>query len=167
MSDNSSTSITDWVPAFPGQRPPFTPGHTKSLRHGYWSPRKVEPVAQELVDMVHADPSLAYLTEQHAQPALWAWAQAEARVQLMTAHLEKVAEDGVGDLGDRRITEAWNLLHRAETRAESGRRRLGLDPLSRARLGKDVAQGRQADAAAALTAMREDIERMKGQTDDE
>jgi hypothetical protein len=45
---------------------------------------------------------------------------------------------------------------------------LGLDPLSAAKLGKDVALGRQADAATELTRMREEHERalqeLKGQT---
>jgi hypothetical protein len=37
------------------------------------------------------------------------------------------------------VKSAYLLLHRAESRAATLRARLGLDPLSRARLGKDIA----------------------------
>jgi hypothetical protein len=63
-------------------------------------------------------------------------------VQLLTEYLAVKAEatgDGIGDLDDDRVKAAYLLLHRAETRAMSGRARLGIDPLSQARLGRDKA----------------------------
>jgi hypothetical protein len=36
--------------------PPFEPGHTLSTRHGAYSPRRVEPLAAELVELALADP---------------------------------------------------------------------------------------------------------------
>lgn len=161
-----------WVPAFPGQRPPFQPGHELATHHGAYSPRRVDPLATELVERILDDDDVAYLRALSVRPALWAWAKAEARVQLLEEYLAgRGGPDGVGDLEDRRTRSAWELLHRAETRAESGRKQLGLDPLSRARLGRDVAQGRQADAAAELTRMREEHERaerarQEGDTDE-
>lgn len=149
----------DWTPAFPGQRPPFTPGHELSTQHGAYSPRKVDPLAKELVDAMLEDPTLGYLKASAFRPALWAWARAESQAQLLAEYLEGRGKGGVGDLKDKRVQSAYLLLHRAEARADRGRVRLGLDPLSRSRLGKDIAQGRAADAAAALTQMREEFER--------
>lgn len=141
----------EWVPAFEGQRPPFAPGNTvgrqfepgntlsPAASHGAYSPRRYEPLAQELVDLVLGDPATAYLQAGHWRPALYAWARAEAQVQLITEWLADQATDKhpIGDLGDERVRAAYLLLHRAETRATTGRTRLGLDPLSAARLGRD------------------------------
>lgn len=129
-----------WQPAFPGQRPPFEPGHTLTLHHGAHSPRHVDPVAAEHAAAVLSDPATAFLAAPAWRPAVWAWARAEAQVELLTAYLAGRAEetgDGVGDLADERVLAAYALLHRAESRASVGRSRLGLDPLSAARLGRD------------------------------
>jgi hypothetical protein len=88
------------------------------------------------------DPQASHAHASHHRPALWAWARAEAQVQLLTEYLAAKAEaagDGIGDLDDDRVKAAYLLLHRAEARAMSGRARLGLDPLSQARLGRDRA----------------------------
>lgn len=143
------TAEEGWVPAFKGQRPPFQPGHELSTRHGCYSPRKVDPLAESFVEVVLADQGAQHAHALLYRPALWAWARAEAQVQLLTEYLERAAEtagDGVGDLDQDAVRAGYLLLHRAEARALSGRARLGLDPLSRARLGKDVAAG-QLDAA--------------------
>jgi hypothetical protein len=130
-----------WVPAFPSQRPPFQPGNTLAATyHGAYSPRKVDPLATELVAAVLDDPQASHAHAPHHRPALWAWARAEAQVQLLTEYLAEKADaagDGIGDLYDDRVKAAYLLLHRAEARAMSGRARLGLDPLSQARLGRD------------------------------
>ena len=121
---------------------PFRPGHELSLQHGAYSPRKVDPLAAELVAVVLDDPQASHAHASHYRPALWAWARAEAQVQLLTEYLSMKAEaagDGIGDLDDDRVKAAYLLLHRAEARAMSGRARLGLDPLSQARLGRDRA----------------------------
>jgi hypothetical protein len=149
----------EWVPSFPGQRPPFQPGHELSTRHGAYSPRKVAPLAAELVDLMLSDPDVAYLRAGSFRPALWAWARAESQVQLLTEYLAARGNGGVGDLADERMRAAYMLLHRAEARADRSRARLGLDPLSRARLGRDIASGKGAeDAALLLTELREQIE---------
>jgi hypothetical protein len=133
-----------WVPAFPGQRPPFPPNHELTVRHGFYSPRKVDPLARELVDALLDDSTVAYLHASRYRPAVWAWARAEAQCQLLTEYLMKVGEEasnGVGDLGKRRVRSAHLLLHRAEARANTLRGRLGLDPLSAAKLGRYKAAG--------------------------
>lgn len=150
MSDSQGTTPGGREPAFPGQRPPFAPGNELAITHGAWSPRKVDPLAQDLVERVLTDSSLGYLKAPAFRPALFAWGRAEAQVQLLTEYLEERGKGGVGDLEDERVRTAYLLLHRAEARADRSRARLGLDPLSRARLGKDVAQGKAADAAAVM-----------------
>lgn len=169
MSEVAPTSLAAWSPAFSGQRPPFAPGNELSVTHGAYSPRRVDPLARELVARVLASESVAFLREPAYAPALWAWARAEAQAQLLTEYLARRGEgsEGVGDLDDDRTKLAYLLLHRAEGRAERARARLGLDPLSRAKLGKDIAQATAADAAAALTAMREQHERAMRERADE
>jgi hypothetical protein len=121
-------------------RPPFQPGHWLSTKHGAWSPRKVEPLAAELVEqlLAHAreDRSpVAYLAEPSYLLTIWALGRTEARIQLVSEWLldrgSELDEAG-GAVG------AANLLNKLESRAESLRSKLGLDPLSRARLGRDV-----------------------------
>jgi len=140
----------EWTPQHERQHPPFEPGnehrfqpgHELSVQHGYYSPRRLDPLAVELVESVLTNPATAYLQAAHWRPALWAWARAEAQVQLLTEYLAKAGEeagDGVGDLNADRVRSAYLLLHRAETRATTQRTRLGLDPLSAARLGRDRA----------------------------
>lgn len=142
--------------------PPFEKGHELSLRHGAYSPRLVNPVAQALVDGALADDDLAFLRAPCHRFALNAWARAEARVQLLTAYLEKMGsvEEAITDREEseseevhskgrskrisksKRVAAALEMLDRAETRAEKTRTRLGMDPLSRARLGRDVVAAR-------------------------
>lgn len=144
-----------WVPVFDGQRPPFEPGHDLAKGHGRppvhgaYSPRQVEPLARELVDLVLADEACQHVHAPMFRPALFAWARAEAQVQLVTEYLMTEATsagNALGRLEEEHVRTAYLLLHRAETRATTGRTRLGLDPLSRSRLGRDRA------AAAADTA---------------
>lgn len=133
---------TVWVPAFPSQRPPFPRGHELSLRHGAWSARHVQPVAAEILQSVLDDPACEYLTAPRFAAELQAWAVAEARCRLLECYIAKLvgeSGDGVGDLADEATRSAWALLHRCETRAQSGRDRLGLSPLSAARIGRDKA----------------------------
>lgn len=135
--------------------PPFEPGHERSLQHGAYSPRKVEPLAVEIRAAVLADPELAYLHSPRWQPAVWAWCQVEAQLQLLTEWLNvkgEAAGDGVGDLNDQRVTSAYLLQHRARAHADRLRGQLGLTPVSWARLMKDgsVAKAAQASTAAVM-----------------
>jgi hypothetical protein len=120
---------------------PFQPGHTLSLRHGAFSPRKVEPRAAEYVDAVleiaSADGStVSYLADLTYQPALVAWSRAEAQQDMIE---EYIAEVGGPIDEDGKVRPAADLLERVARRAERMRTRLGLDPLSRASLARDLA----------------------------
>ncbi|MGH3679892.1 MAG: hypothetical protein ACRDT2_06500 [Natronosporangium sp.] len=119
---------------------PFTDGNTVAQRHGAYSPRRVEPRAAELVDQVLADPGTAYLQASRWRAAVWAWARAETRVELLTEYLaDHVGGAGLDAEGD--ISPALRALGKWESIALHHRSRLGLDPLSAARLGRDTAAG--------------------------
>lgn len=140
-----------WTPAFPGQRPPFQPGHELTLKHGARSPRKVNPLAAQYVAAVLADDDVAYLRAPAYLPAVQAWAAAEARVSLIEAWvadmtMERATESGQGQ------TSPLELLRKWEASAATHRARLGLDPLSRARLGRDQMAG-AADMARIMAEM--------------
>jgi hypothetical protein len=124
--------------------PPFEDGNDVALRHGAYSPRRVDPLASELVEAEVARASVegsatSYLAEPSYRPALWAWGRAEARCQLIVEWLEDKASIGIDSDGEE--LGALRALARFEQRAMAMRSRLGLDPLSRARLGRDVAAG--------------------------
>ena len=115
---------------------PFAPGNVVAIRHGAWSPSAVDPVAAELVGAVLADPAVDYLTEPRYRAELEAWARSEAMAALLRDWLSD--QGGLfDDQGDERA--AVRTLDRAESRAASGRDRLGLNPAAAARLRRDVA----------------------------
>ena len=117
-----------WAPAFPGQRPPFQPGHTLSMRHGAHSDRLVAPLADVILRQAVED--TPWLLEPRYGPSVRAWARAEAQALLLTDYLER---EGLHD-GEGRLRPAEQALHRAETRAANLRKDLGLTPLSAARI---------------------------------
>lgn len=120
--------------------PPFAPGHTSSVKHGAESPRLVSQRAERLLEEVAADrPS--WLGEVDGS-AVRAWAYAEARCAML-----REWTDQHGLLDDRgRPTHAATLLLQCERQAADARARLGFEPLSRARLGRDTAVARAAVA---------------------
>lgn len=149
-------------PRWPGDtRPPFAPGNAVGvqfqpanqahLSHGAYSPRRYQPLAAEVVEGVLAaavveGSATAYLAEPAFRPALWAWGEAEAKCQLLREYLEDRADGGLGLDADGEAIGAAKLLLRYEATAERARDRLGLSPLARARLGRDVASA-QVDRA--------------------
>lgn len=150
----------EWVPAFPGQRPPFAPGntlgqrfapgHEVTLRHGAYSPRCIDDRAQEVAEQLLADDGVAFLREPAYRAALWRYAQRQARADLLHAFLLEHGEDCQGCRKCEGLEKRWREF---DTAADKASQRLGLDPLSRARLGRDVAAA-TVDAASFLTAMR-------------
>jgi hypothetical protein len=99
-------------------------------------------VVEQVLHSVLDDPACEYLKAPRFAAELQAWAVAEARCHLLESYIAKLAEGddtGVGDLADEATRTAWSLLHRCETRAQSGRDRLGLSPAAAAHLGRDKA----------------------------
>lgn len=137
------TAPESWTPEFEGQRPPFVPGNTVAQRHGAYSERVVAPLARALVDELLAGSAVdgsptAYLLEPSYRPALEAWGEAEARASRFAAALASHEDCD----GCKRCSGWDEKLRRWQATAITHRQRLGLDPLSRARLGKDVASAR-------------------------
>ena len=144
---------SNWIPAFPEQRPPFQPGNTLAVTHGTYSPARVDPIAHQYIAEICADPSTAYLKQARYSAALWSWASAQAKVQLLSEWVEDMTLAESTDSA-RGQTSPLELLRKWMATSQTWAARLGLDPLSAARLGKDVSQGRQADAASMLTTLR-------------
>ncbi len=128
---------------------PFQQGNLAGLRHGAESDRRIsaeiERMEPELAEQI-AD--IGYLTDPSYTSVLQAWARAEARIQLLErwfADKGLLQEDGTPRPG-------VDLLLRCESQASKLRSRLGLDPMSRAALQKDLSEtGRNAaDLASAL-----------------
>jgi hypothetical protein len=138
--------MTKLQPGDPDYRPArgysweqFKPGHTLSIRHGAYSTRRINPIAEALAEDLLALAAIdgspvQYLASQAWLATVHAWADAEARAQLIREYLDEV---GMWDAkGEPR--KVMPDLHKFERRAADLRGRLGLDPLSRARLGRDV-----------------------------
>jgi hypothetical protein len=133
-------------------RPPFAAGNEASLRHGAFSKRRFEPVAQELMAGVLEDrPDLGRYPE-----ALAAWADSEARAWLLRDWL---TEHGMFIDGET-AEGVLKWLVAFDKRAEAGRVRLGLDPRSEAELANAQADAERSvvDLDALRAAGREAIE---------
>lgn len=83
------TAPDGWEPEFPGQRPPFAPGHRLSvgnrgpLTHGIHSPRLVDPIAKRVIAELKAIPELDYLSTPRFQERLQAYARTVAQSELL------------------------------------------------------------------------------------
>ena len=166
-----------WTPAFPGQRRPFETGNSRALIHGSRNERTVGPRAAALERAARSDPQWPpYLSDSTYRSAVTAWARAEAVAELLWEYLAEqdigaamtaleTAEENTTGPGKgpgrkvsttRRTASALDAWHRAMSTAAGLRKSLGLDPLSRARLGKDVT------AAAAMRTAGLDVVRAQG-----
>ncbi len=143
MNAQTEGSITErWTPkpARGYSWPSFTPGHTKSLRHGVWSKRSWEPLAEELVSgLVEDKPDLVAYPE-----LLAAWARAEARCILLAEYLVSRFTDGDERsekvFGDERSEKVLRFVAQFERLAHDLRRELGLTPGSEADLARSRAE---------------------------
>jgi hypothetical protein len=152
-----------WTPEFPGQRPPFHPGNELAVTHGAYSSKRTDPIARRYIDEIAEDPGLEYLQAPRFHATLWAWASAMAKVELLQQWVDNMPIQAAAD-SDKGKTSALELLRKWMTTAQGFAGRLGLDPLSAARLGKDIAGTRQADAATLLTRARAEAEQNIGTT---
>lgn len=81
-----------WAPEFPGQRPPFEPGHELSMTAGHRSERKVGPLADQIAHDLLTDPDVPpHIREPLFAASVQAWARAEAVVRLLWQWLEERA----------------------------------------------------------------------------
>jgi len=151
-----------WEPEFSGQRPPFAAGNGLSTTSGFMSPRRVRPLAERIAaDLLAAESTPDYLRDGSYGDAIRSYATVEATSELL---LDWVSGQDIGEamteLSDgeeserrsgervrrssssRRMGSALDYLMRCQHLALRMRSELGLTPLARARLGRDVAASR-------------------------
>lgn len=128
--------------------PPAEKGNTLALKHGTWSPRVYEPIAQELVAAV-IDERPDLVSYRHAVEA---WADAEARAALLREWISK-PDVGMVDAEGEPRQGLLKWLVAFEKRAEAGRRRLGLDPRAHAELARQRVEAQR--SAVDLDGLRE------------
>ena len=136
--------------------------------HGARSERKVGPLAARIVEELLEDPDTpAHIREPIFQASVQAWARAEAKCKLLFAWLadkdimtgltalatttEEETHEG-GRTNRRSMTKTIpsviDQLRREEILASNLRSKLGLDPVSAARVGRDLALARHLSAGA-------------------
>jgi hypothetical protein len=150
-----------WEPEFAGQRPPFQPGNeyrvgagnTLAQTHGAFSPALIEPVARELRDTILTDPDSDYLRSPRFAKRLWSYCQTEARVMRIEAWVGRMTDEEAAR-SDKGQTSPLELLRKWKTTAANEANKLGLDPVSWARIRKDYAVTRRFDMATYLSARR-------------
>lgn len=134
--------------------PPFEPGNQAAVRHGIYSPRKVDPLVTELLEQLVAHVTStpghrqAYLAEPQHRFALIDWLRTEARIRLLDEWLLDHGE--LDDEGE--VAPASAALTRLQRLAVKQRAELGLSPASEAALQRSRAGATLAgwDLAAAV-----------------
>jgi hypothetical protein len=146
-------------PGWDRRHPDFEPGNMIAVQHGINSPRLMEPVAEAIKREILADRELpGYLRQPQFRYALDAYCWAEARCVRIRAYLEQLEfgasieertetdedesrwEGGASRKSvSRRIESAHELARKYETLASNQRSKLGLDPASAAKLGRNLA----------------------------
>lgn len=186
MTGPDATEGDGWTPEFPGQRPPFqpgnehafAPGNETAITHGATSERRVGPLAARLAQELLEDADTPdHLREPMFAASVHAWARAEAVCRLLWAWLEgrdimagltaaaTTTEEETHSKGKtnrksvtRSVPAVMDMLRRYEVHAANLRSRLGLDPASAARVGRDLALTRHMNATpldGALAAIQE------------
>jgi hypothetical protein len=119
--------------------PPFEAGNDAAVTHGAYSGRRVDPLADEFVVELLADPGVPdHLRRPEFAAALAAWGRAEARCHLLAAWLDGL--DAAEPSAEAYVALA--AAHRAEATAARLRDALGLTPGAAARLNRDLSASR-------------------------
>lgn len=133
--------------------PPAIAGNDLALKHGAGSPRHVLPKAAEIEAALLADAEIpAWLRTAQFAAARKAWAEAEAIADLMLtwlATLDMTALTTPRKAATKSPVDLWRSAH---SHAANLRSKLGLDPVSYARIAKDlgIAQAASEDALSRL-----------------
>ena len=139
---------TPWVPEFPGQRPPFMPGNTAALNnrgpltHGVYSLRRVEPLAREIVAELRATDGLDYLKAARFTTALWAYARAAAKAELVQQWIDGMAPGGEFAAGRGKDSPS-EMLRQLQTRAGNLGDLIGLSPTGANEHADEIRQARE------------------------
>lgn len=138
--------VAGWDPAFPGQRPPFQPGHMVSVKGGQWSPRvNSERALQVFKEYARDRPDMAstYPSE------LAALARVEARAVQLDEWLETHPITEVGKDNRVHVVKEWRLC---EASASAMRTKLGFNLAGDAQARRDVAVAAVAEVDLGRTA---------------
>lgn len=159
----------EWTPAYPGQRPPFQPGHEVNLVHGARSERRLGPRAAEIEADMLADPDLP---DHVRAPAFRAQARLTSRaLAIFDLMFEWASGMDADQLAEPRGKSgqgkpAIELVMQAQAKASTQLDKIALSVPSYARTRKDLgiaqnneeaALGRMAREGAALTARQADV----------
>lgn len=136
--------------------PPFEPGNDVAALHGAQSPRRVDPVAESLAEWVMGLDGLEHLREPRFAAAVAAWARAEAVVLLLSDYCARMAVE-VATVPQRKgaSSSPLEILRTWESTAATQRARLGLDPMSAAKLMRELTETSATARFAGLDAVRE------------
>jgi hypothetical protein len=119
--------------------PPFEPGNEAALRHGAHSLKLVEPRARELAPAIlEANAHLDSLRDGHAVMRL---AVALARIERVWAWLAEQDDAVFSDTEAGEVHGVHERLSRWERQAAADEDRLGISPVTRAKLGLDLLRG--------------------------
>lgn len=117
-----------------GSRPQFAPGNAVGTVHGASTARLADPVAVAFVaDLREVQPG--YLDDRSFDWAVGHWARAEARSLLFDAWLERLSEEERYSASGAQSPPIDRARELGEAAARA-RARLGLDPVSRVKIGK-------------------------------
>ena len=145
MSDAENFDLDRWTPAFPGQRPPFATGNKWRVgegneiarKHGAYSMREVLPLAAQIAKELRATPELEYLKAPLMADRLRAYAEAEARAELVRVWAESMPFDEQVNSLDGRISPL-ELSRELSNRASNFAHRLGLSPAGAQEYADDI-----------------------------
>lgn len=129
---------------------PFVAENFAAKKHGAYSSRVITPLTAEIANAVCA--ARPDLQKPEMQPAVLAYARTEAQLEVLTAFVDL---NGSIDENTGEPTSAEKYRLRIDTQAYKHRERLGLDPLSKAKLSKDIAST-QVDLSIILAQMNAD-----------
>jgi len=164
----AASSQGGWAAGFDSQRPPFAPGNEDALVTGHRSERHVGPLAAQIAGDLLTDPDVPpHIREPMFAASVQAWARAEAVARLLWQWLEErdvmagltaaatTTEEETTSKGKvsrksitRSVASVIDTLRRYEVHAANLRSKLGLDPASAARVGRDLALTRHMGAGA-------------------
>lgn len=133
----------------------FKPENTAAVVHGGYSPRLIEPLAQRIVADLFAGGEIPpYLNDPAFASQIRAWARAEAEVALVHEWLQGLPPEQrltPPKPGTAPPVETWRKL---EAHAANLRKDLGLTPMAKAKLGRQLTP--VVDVAALMARMADE-----------
>jgi hypothetical protein len=129
----------DWEPAYPGQRPPFGRGNTLGRTHGASSENVVGPLAEAIEAEILSDAQMPqHVRSVPFRRSVRASSRAEAVAEILFGYIAELTPEQMTIPRKAGTKAPLDLYLSAEAKAAGHRARLGLDPVSYARIAKDL-----------------------------